>query len=144
MNWFNFYGLAAVIILMLPNIFCMIFDKTAFENKINNKALQVFEQIGRFGCMILMVFNIPYTYLGFWLNNALLIYLIFGGVLLALYLAGWIIFRKNKGKAKALYLSILPTILFLFCGIMLCYFPLIVFAIIFGICHITISYKNVL
>ena len=61
MSWFNYYGLIAIAIILTPNIILSIKDKTYFENKFNNKVFLVLEQIGRYGCMIFMVFNIPYT-----------------------------------------------------------------------------------
>lgn len=142
MSWFNYYGLIAVAIILIPNIIGAIADKGAFVNKYSNKAMLVSEQIGRYGCMLFMVFNIPYTYFDFWFNHALTVYLIVNGTLLALYILGWIIYRKGQSVVKMLWLSIAPTALFLFSGIMLLSIPLIVFAIIFGIGHITISYKN--
>ena len=142
MGWFNYYGLIALVVIMVPNIICSLVDKEAFANKFENKALIILEQIGRYGCMLFMVFNVPYTYFGFWFENALLVYLICGGALLIAYCLGWIIFRKGKSKVKMLYLSITPTLLFLFCGITVSSIPLIVLSILFGIGHITISYKN--
>ena len=141
MNWFNYYGLIAIILIIIPNILCAIFDKDAFANENCNKIVSVLEQIGRFGCIIFMIFNIPFTYFHFWFEPALAVYLITVGVLLVLYYLGWIIFRK-KTRLRGLWLSIIPTALFLFCGLMLLSLPLIVSAILFGIGHITISYKN--
>ena len=142
MGWFNYYGLIAVAIILIPNIICAVVDKSSFENKYKNKFMLVTEQIGRYGCMAFTVFNIPYTYFNFWFNNALLAYLIVNGTLLVLYILGWIVFGKGQSTVKMLWLSIIPTALFLFSGIMLLSVPLTVFAIIFGIGHITISYKN--
>lgn len=142
MNWFNYYGLTAVIIILVPNIILALTDKAAFENKVNCKTLLIVEQIGRYGCMLFMTFNVPYTYLGFWCNNALTVYLTVGGTILILYCLGWVIFRKSKRLTKMLWLSITPTLLFLFCGIALASAPLIVCAVLFGIGHITISCKN--
>ena len=142
MSWFNYYGLIAVAIILIPNIISAVVDKDAFANKYNNKAILVLEQIGRYGCMAFMVFNIPYTYFNFWFDSGLMVYLIVNGTLLALYILGWIIFRKGQSAIKMLWLSITPTVLFLFSGVMLLSIPLILFSIIFGIGHITISYKN--
>lgn len=142
MGWFNYYGLIAIIIIMVPNILCAIFNKAAFENNFNNKPFQIIEQIGRYGCMLFMVFNIPYTYFGFWFDNAFTVYLSVGGAFLAVYCLGWIIFWKSKSKLKALWLSITPTALFVFCGIVLSSVPLLVCSVIFGVGHITVSYKN--
>lgn len=142
MSWFNYYGLIAVVIILIPNILCSVFDKGSFENKVDNKPLIIFEQTGRYGCMAFMTFNIPYTYFGFWFENALTVYLAVGGTLLAAYCLGWLIFGKSKSIIKALYLSITPAVLFLFCGILVSAVPLTVCAILFGVCHIAISYKN--
>ncbi len=142
MDWFNYYGLIAVIIILIPNIIYAVTNKAAFENKFNNKAILVVEQIGRYGCMIFSIFNIPYTYLGFWFENALWVYIAVGGFILLLYCFGWIIFRKGNSLIKMLWLSITPTLLFCFCGIVICSAPLIVCAILFGIGHITVSCRN--
>lgn len=142
MGWFNYYGLIAVAIILIPNIISAVVDKGAFSDKYNNKAILVLEQIGRYGCMAFMVFNIPYTYFNFWFGSGLVVYLIVNGVLLSLYILGWIIFRKGQSAVKMLWLSIVPTVLFLFSGIMLLSIPLTIFSLIFGIGHITISYKN--
>lgn len=142
MSWFNYYGLIAVAIIMLPNIISAVVDKSTFENKYNSKAMLILEQIGRYGCMMFMIFNIPYTYFNFWFTHALIVYLIINGVLLVLYILGWIIFRKGRNTVKMLWLSIIPTTLFLFSGVMLLSVPLIILAVIFGIGHITVSYMN--
>ena len=142
MSWFNYYGLIAVAIILLPNIISAVVDKSTFENKYNSKAMLILEQIGRYGCMMSMIFNIPYTYFNFWFTHALIVYLITNGVLLVLYILGWIIFRKGRNTVKMLWLSIIPPTLFLFSGVMLLSIPLIILAVIFGIGHITVSYMN--
>ena len=142
MSWFNYYGLIAVAIILIPNIICAVVDKSTFENKYSNKALITLEQIGRYGCMSFMVFNIPYTYFNFWFTHALIVYLTINGVLLVLYILGWIVFRKGRNTVKMLWLSIIPTTLFLFSGVMLLSVPLIISAVIFGIGHIAVSYLN--
>ena len=142
MDWFNYYGLFIIAAIMIPNILCVIFDKNAFINNFHNIVLETIEQIGRYGCFVLMIFNIPFTFLGFWFENALVVYLITNGILLFLYLLGWWVFRKKQNATKQLWLSIIPTVLFLFSGIMVVSVPLIIVSILFGIGHITISYKN--
>ena len=92
--------------------------------------------------MAFMVFNVPYMYFGFWYDNALAVYLIVGGCLLLFYYLGWIIYRKSTCTIKMIWLSVTPTVLFLFCGIMIASIPLIISAILFGIGHIAVSYNN--
>lgn len=142
MSWFNYYGLIAVAIILIPNVISAVVDKSVFENKYNNKAILALEQTGRYGCMAFMVFNIPYTYFNFWFTHALIVYLIVNGALLVQYILGWIVFRKGRNTAKMLWLSTIPTALFLFSGVMLLSVPLIFLAVIFGIGHITINFKN--
>ena len=92
--------------------------------------------------MAFMVFNIPYTYFNFWFAHALTVYLSVNGALCLAYLIFWTICRKSSGKLKALSLSILPSVIFLFSGTVLANIPLIAFATVFAATHILISYKN--
>lgn len=66
MSWFNYYGLIAVAIILIPNIICAIVDKGAFENKYGNKVILLSEQIGRYGCMGLwfLIFPTPTSIFG--------------------------------------------------------------------------------
>ncbi len=128
-------------IIMIPNIIYAVKHKGA-QSAYSNKAVEVLEQIGRYGCMIFMIFNIPYTYFNFWFDNALIVYLSVNGALCFAYLLFWAICRNRNDKLKALSLSVIPSCVFLFSGIVLANIPLIVFAAIFSGCHIFISYKN--
>ena len=142
MSWFNYYGLAIMAVIMIPNIIYAVKHNAEQENAYNNKVVTILEQIGRYGCMALMVFNIPYTYFNFWFDYALICYLSVNGGLCLTYLVFWIVCWNRRGKLKALSLSIIPTAIFLFSGIVLAYIPLVAFAVLFGITHIIISYKN--
>lgn len=141
MSWFNYYGLAVMAIIMIPNIIYAVKHRSA-QSAYSNKAVEVLEQIGRYGCMIFMIFNIPYTYFNFWFAHALIVYLSVNGALCFAYLLFWAICRNRNDKLKALSLSVIPSCIFLFSGIVLASIPLIVFASIFGVNHIFISYKN--
>lgn len=142
MGWFNYYGLAVMAVIMIPNIVYAVKNKNPV-NIYHNKAVEVFEQIGRYGCMIFMIFNIPYTYFNFWFDYALIFYLSVNGALCIAYLIFWAVCWNNNGKLKALSLSILPSLIFLFSGVVLANIPLMAFAVLFAINHIIISYKNV-
>ena len=142
MGWFNYYGLAIIAVLMIPNIVYAATHKGGFLNAYQNKAAEILEQIGRYACLIFMAFNIPYTYFNFWFPHSLTVYLIVNCALLVCYLLFWGICWRQNGKLKALSLSILPSLIFLFSGAMLLNIPLLVFAPIFAVNHILISYKN--
>lgn len=142
MGWVNYYGIAVVAIIIIPNIIWAVKSKGTEVNIYKNKIAEIFEQIARYACIALMIFNIPHTYLNFWFNNALTIYLAVNGVLCFAYLVGWVVFWNKNNKAKALLLSILPSVIFIFSGTTLASIPLLVFAVIFAVNHVLISYKN--
>lgn len=142
MEWFNYYGLIFIAMIMIPNIIFAIKHKDEFSNTYKNKAVEVMEQIGRYACFVLMIFNIPCTYFNFWFDYALMVYLTVNGILCVLYLMFWVICWNKNGKLKALLLSIIPSVIFLFSGIVLANIPLTVFAVLFGINHILLSHKN--
>lgn len=142
MELFNFYGFIIILVIMIPNIFFMLKNKNGFENKYSNVKVETLEQIGRFACFLLMIINIPYLTKGYWFKNGEIIYICLNSILCVLYCLFWIIFWNKDGIVKSLLLSIIPSIMFLSSGIILLNIPLIIFSIIFSICHITISYKN--
>jgi len=142
MDWSNYYGLAIMAIIMIPNIIYAVRHKDEGANTYKNKYVTVAEQVDRYGCFVLMIFNIPYTYFNFWFEHALIVYLSVNGALCLTYLIFWVICRKQNGKLKALSLSVLPTCVFIFSGVILAYIPLLAVAVLFGVTHIMISYKN--
>lgn len=142
MGWFNIYGLIIIALIMIPNIVFAIKIQNGFENLWHNKIVETLEQIGRFGCFGLMIFNIPYTYIGFWFDNALAVYIIVCTVLVTAYCLVWVIFFRKNCLFRAVALSVIPSVLFLFCAVMLLNVPLIIMSLIFAPCHILISVKN--
>ena len=142
MGWFNYYGLAIMAVIMIPNVIYAVKHRNGGESAYNGKKVIIAEQIGRYGCLVLMIFNIPYTYFNLWFDFALTVYLSVNGGLCLAYLIFWIICRNSEGKLKALSLSVIPSCIFLFSGIVLANIPLIAFAVIFTVTHIFISYKN--
>lgn len=142
MSWFNFIGLIFVAVILIPNIIFAAKNKDGFQNFYQNKFVEIFEQIGRFGCFITMFFTPPFLNLGFKINGAKTAYIITGAVLVALYCLEWIVFGKENSVRKSLALSIIPSVLFLESGLLSLNFPLIILSLIFAPCHIIISYKN--
>ncbi|MBE6349008.1 MAG: hypothetical protein E7064_08755 [Spirochaetaceae bacterium] len=142
---FNPWGFLFLSIIMIPNIIFAIKNKEAFENSIQKKwfkILEIFEQIGRYGCFFCMMFDISGTYFGFSSNFSFRIYLIINGILIFSYCLIWIThFRKNN-LFRGISLSVIPSIIFLFSGIISKSILLIIFAIIFAPCHIAISILN--
>lgn len=141
-KYFNLYGLIFVIVILIPNIVFSMTCKDGFENHYQNRIVEILEQIGRFGCFISMFLMIPFLNKGFWFENGKNIYIIFGIVLVVLYCVGWIIFWKEDSVRKSLYLSIVPSLLFVESAVVCGNLQLLIFAVIFAPCHILISYMN--
>lgn len=142
MEWINIYGFVFIAIIMVPNIIYAVKCKDGFINKWNNKLVEAVEQIGRISCFGFMIINIPGTYFGFWSEVCLTVYLVINGLLVALYCLIWIICFRNNSIFRALALSVIPSIIFLFSGIMSRSILLIIGALLFAPAHIIISYKN--
>ena len=142
MGWFNVVGLVIMILMMIPNVLYAVKQKDAFQNVWNNKLVEGMEQIGRYACFALMIFNIPYTYAGFWFPHAFFVYLAVNGGLLFSYCVVWAVFFRNNCLLRAVLLSVIPSVLFLFSAITLASVPLLAASLLFAPCHIAISVKN--
>lgn len=142
MGIINLFGLVFMIVIMIPNIVFAIKCKDGFENDRKNKLVETLEQIGRFGCFGTMIINIPGTWFGWWSDEAFAVYLLGDTALLVVYCVIWVVCFKKNSVFRALSLSIIPSVIFLFSGIMSRSVLLIIAAVIFAPCHILISYKN--
>ncbi len=141
MNWFNYIGIIIFILIIFPNILYSIKHKKAFNNANINKIIVIIEQIGRYGCIAFLILNVPMTYFGYWFSNARIVYIIVNSTLIFIYLLSWIIHWKNK-IIRASFLSITPSLIFIFSGVMILSIPLIIFSVLFAISHTYISLKN--
>ena len=142
MNWLNIFGLIMVAVIMIPNILFAMKCKDGFVNKWNNKFVETVEQIGRFGCFGFMIINIPGTWFGWWSDEAFAVYLVVDAVLVTLYCVIWAVCFRKSSVFRALALSIIPSVLFLFSGIMSRSILLTIAAVLFAPSHILISYQN--
>ena len=141
-DWFNGYGLLFVAVIMIPNIVFAVKCKDGFQNKWDNRLVETVEQIGRFGCFAFMVVNIPGTWFGWQSDRALTVYLVVDAVLTAAYCVIWMVCFRKSSLFRALALSILPSLLFLFSAVMSRSILLGVAAVLFAPSHILLSYKN--
>ena len=142
MEWFNAFGLAFIAVIMIPNIIFAVNCKEGFENRWKNKAIEIIEQIGRFGCFCFMIFNVQGTWFGWWSDEAFTVYLIIDTLLIILYYVIWAIYWKKISVFRALALSVIPSVVFLFSGVMSRSILLILSSVLFAPFHILISYKN--
>ncbi|WP_448922967.1 hypothetical protein [Holdemanella biformis] len=85
MKWINIFGVIFTVIIIIPNNLYTIKIKDGFENKWNNKLIEIIEQLGRFGCLEFMIINISGTWFGWWSDEAFAIYLIVNIILITLF-----------------------------------------------------------
>lgn len=142
MDWFNLWGLIFMVIIMIPNGIYAAKCKDGFVNYWNNRVVETLEQIGRFGSFGCMVINIPGTVFGWWSDAAFAAYLAVDAVLIAGYCIIWFLCFHKNSLFRAFALSVIPSVVFLFSGIMSRSVLLTLAAVIFAPCHILISYKN--
>lgn len=142
-NWVNWINLLAVVCLILINI---IVSRKGLSGNFNSKYLvvNIFEQIGRYGCMafmILPIFTRGWEF-GFVSVTEMLIWICLTPILLMIYSFLWI--WKASGQAGILYaLAIVPSVLFLMNGILLRHPALGVVSLVFGVFHFIIVKENV-
>lgn len=141
MNWLNVFGLILVIFLLIPNIIYAVKFRDA-RNLCKNKAMNVLEQIGRYGSMFLMVFNVGVAEFGFASSEVFVVYFLGSIALMLAYWIVWIFFFARQSMWNRITLAIIPTLLFLLSGCTLRHILLIITAIIFGIGHIYVTYMN--
>lgn len=137
----NIFGLIIVLLILVPNIIYAIRVKDQ-ENKCQNKIMNILEQIGRYGCMFLMAFNIGIAEFGFKSVGMVLAYLFGNAILLISYWVIWILYFRKPEYPKQISLAVIPTIIFILSGITTLHVLLIVFGIIFVVSHIYVTRQN--
>ena len=140
-SWINLFGLGIMVIIFVPNIVYMLRNK-GLQNKCRSLPMNILEQIGRYGCLFLMVFNIGIAEFGFASDTGFMVYLLGNGFSLIVYLAVWLRYFKKAERSGALALAILPTLIFLLSGITLQHWLLVGSSVVFGTGHIYVTYVN--
>ena len=140
-GWISVFGAVIVILMMIPNIIYAIRNKDE-KNQCTNRFMNVIEQIGRYACIVFMWLPLPSRKFGFSSVSEMLLYLGGNGCLLIAYWAVFAVYLKRKTRKRALVLAVLPTCIFLISGLLLRHWPLVCFAVVFGIGHIYVTQKN--
>ena len=139
-GWINLFGAGIVVLIMIPNIIYAARQKQDETQIEVPHGLSACEQVGRYGCIILMWLPLLVWKFGFGSVEEFLIYLIGNGALLLCYFLSWMLYSRKKTLSVAMALAIIPTAIFLLSGMLLRHWLLVVFAILFGASHCTITY----
>lgn len=140
-GWINLFGAVIVIIMMIPNIIYAVRNKNQ-KNLCTNKFMNAIEQVGRYACIILMWLPLFVWKFGFAGVTDMIIYLAGNGILLAAYIAAFVLYLNKKTVKRAMILAILPACIFLLSGILLRHWLLVGFAAVFAVGHCYVTKKN--
>ena len=141
-GWINLFGAGIVVLIMIPNIIYAARQKQDETQIEVPRGLSACEQVGRYGCIILMWLPLLVWKFGFGSVEEFLIYLIGNGALLLCYYLSWMLYSRKKTLSVAMALAIIPTAIFLLSGLLLRHWLLVAFAILFGFAHCTITYMT--
>lgn len=141
MEWLNVFNFIVVILMLIPNTIYAYKNK-GLKNNCTNKLMNIVEQIGRYGSMFLMVFNINIAEMGFTSDSSFTIWLVCTGALLLFYWFFWVLYSTKYRFTLAISLAIIPSIIFIFTGIMSRHWLLVIFGITFSMGHLYVTYQN--
>lgn len=142
LGWINLFGAIIVVLIMIPNIIYVIKNKEENVEIALPKLIVILEQIGRYACIALMWLPLLVWKFGFESLTDFHVYVITNAVLILLYYLFWITYSKEKTLTTGLCLAIIPTMIFLISGLLLRHWLLVLFACVFGIAHIWITYDT--
>lgn len=124
---------------MIPSV--IFFSKEENKEKYHKEYKPFWEKVesvARYGTMFFYVVKVEESR-----TDSLLSYLI-PSIFLALYILVWIIMRKEGSLLRSILLSALPSLMFISSAIIDKNYFLLSFAILFAICHISVSIKDAL
>lgn len=141
MDWLNLPGLLAMLMLLAPNILYAARHPNA-RKSCRSKGLLVLEQIGRYGCMVLMCLPMGLLAYGYAAPGWAVVWLTLATTLVFVYWAVWVLYFRKAGIACALTLALVPAALFLLSGLLWRNIPLVALSLLFGYAHTRITAVN--
>lgn len=142
-NWINGVNTAVVAWLVLVNV---IAARQGLSDSFDSRHLlvNILEQIGRYGCMALMIlpaFTRGWEF-GFASETEMLVWICLTVLLSVIY--GFLWLKKANGGAAVLYgLAIVPAVLFFLNGVLLRHPALVAASLIFWVFHFLIVKENI-
>lgn len=140
LNLINFVQVAFVWLLIIPDLLFSIHKEKREATKPD--AASITEQFGRYASMVLMILPLGVLEFGFRSSEETMIYFIGNVILIAAYIAFYVLFFRKQTFATAMILSVLRIAVFLLCGILLSHWFLVVFAVIFAVGHLAVTVRK--
>ena len=140
---FNLYGIIMMFLVMIPNIIYFQKNKNIEAKKFNKgTSLEISENILRYGMIIFFIINTGLFEYGFAGKYAVITWIISAIVMTAIYYVCWYGYFKNKSYKLEMLLSSVPSVLFIFTGIMMRRYAALVLAVLFAAVHIYATYMK--
>ena len=140
-GWLNVFGAGIVILMLVPNVVYALRHREE-ENLCTNKLMNLVEQIGRYGCIVLMWFPLMVWKFGFASKTAMIVYSLGNGLLLLVYWIVFFFYMQEQIRGRAVALAVIPACIFLLSGISLGHWLLVCFAVLFAIGHVYVTLSN--
>ena len=140
---FNLWMAGIIALLLIPNLIYALRHRGGGISS-PSRAINLLEQIGRFGCMIFMVvpLGVKGGEFGFYSWEGLIIWAAGEMLLLLAYYVCWGFFARRPGRKMALALALIPCGIFLLSAVLLRHWVLAVFTGIFTGTHLYIVRHN--
>ena len=113
---FNLWSAGIVVLLLLPNVLYYALRRGDAGISSPSRAINILEQIGRFGSMIFMVvpLGVPGGEFGFYALEEVAVWVTGMAALLTAYCVCWVLYAvRGPGRKLALALALIP------CGVFL-------------------------
>ena len=140
-GWINLFGGIIVILMLIPNIVYALQNRDE-QNRCANKLMNILEQVGRYGCILLMWFPLLVWKFGFKSVPEMLLYFVGNGALLLAYWLVYARYLKQRTAGRAMALAVIPACIFLLSGLLLRHWLLAGFALLFAVGHIYVTMIN--
>jgi hypothetical protein len=141
MKGINIPGLIIVSLMLLPNIL-FAYKNKSFKNKCKNITMNMIEQIGRYGSILLMCIHIDTYESGTLSKEVKVMWLVSSAVLILLYWLYWFIYFSSPQLVSAMMLAAIPSVIFIASGYFLRNWLLTISGAIFCVSHIYVTYQN--
>ena len=142
MDWLNLPGLMAMVALLVPNLLYAARHPIA-KNLCHSRLLPILEQVGRYGCMLLMCVRLPLLTYTQGAPAWSIVWLSLVTPLLFVYWLAWMAYFRRQNARTAILLAVVPALVFFISGLLWLSIPLMVLALVFGVAHTLITRANI-
>lgn len=140
-GWINLFGALTAALLLIPYIIFEIKFKSR-KRRPTGKLVTVAEKTLWGICSFLMVVNIGFFEFGFQMKSLFIIYLIGNVLLLTVYYIVCLSMLSKPCLGKRVTVAVIAMLVFCLSGVTLANILLIVFASLFGTCHIFVASQD--